>query len=450
MMPQAQTASTKKTTKKAPPKKVTAKKKAKEEVKIQPVSILDIAKEDDRLTTAVDVIGSDSADTYLFECPPIDISFGGGIKSGKIYEFMGWESQGKSTLALETSKTFGNYWSAKGEKNWAVLWIETESALDKPRAYWMGVPIDKFLISECETVEEGFELMLATLEKAEAKGMKLFIVWDTIAAAPTKAELEGGQYSGGMADKPKMIRYFLRKVTNKLGKTDSTLIFVNQLSAKINSMPGAKKDDSPGGGGIKYHASVRTRLTQMGKIMETNKQTGNENQVGIVTQIQHVKNKLTLPNMAVKLSIRGETGIDFLDTSLRYLKENKLCKTAGAGWVTINVPEETQGPPKKGEQPKKVNYIEAKFQTTKKLEELIEMKYPHLKQWIDYLIYESFTRHSPLVKAKIIQKVWWYEMLFFGEHRTELTEKEKHVAQMMHQDLDKKYNKDEFDEANYE
>ena len=92
----------------------------------------------------------------------------------------------------------------------------------------------------------------------------------------------------------------------------------------------------------------------------------------------------------------------------------------------------------------------AKYEKTTYLQEIIENKYSHLKHWVNYLIYEHFTRMSPLVKVRIIKDVWWFEMMFFGEHKTTLTQRENEVAEHMYKQLQNKYSKDEFDEKNYQ
>lgn len=136
-----------------------------------------------KLKTATEELGSDVADIYPFDIPNLDIILGGGLYSGKIVEIFGWESQGKSTFGLEAAKAFTRYWDNKGDDNYAILWIETESALDKLRATWMGCPIDRFLIAEAETVEEGFDTIEMALEKSLKTGIKLFIVWDEIVSS---------------------------------------------------------------------------------------------------------------------------------------------------------------------------------------------------------------------------------------------------------------------------
>ena len=326
-------------------------------------------------------------------------------------------NSGKSTLALEATKSFTNYWDKKKEKN-VVLWIETESALDKVRAKWIGCNVEKFLISEVETVEDGFDVISATLKKCVEKKIKLFIVWDTIAAAPTKNEKDKGPWGGGISEKSRVIRAALRNITGDLGKSDATLILVNQMYHGIGMFA---TDESPGGGGIKFHSSVRSKLKKTQDIQQV-MPNGETKILGIKTEITHVKNKLTLPRQQVLLSIQGETGLDRLDTCLNFLKTAKIINSKGGGWVTLEIPD-TKG-----------KNMPVKFQGVKGLKDTVEQN-PRAKDWIDYLIYQHSTKSSPFIKLKIIDKVWEYEKMFFKETKTELTEREVEIAKLIHKDL---------------
>lgn len=384
---------------------------------------------DTRIKSVTEVLGSDAAHVYPFNCPPIDIPFGGGIYSGKIYEVWGWESQGKSTLALEMTKAFANYWESRNIKKYAVLWLETESAFDKVRAKYMGVPVDNFLNAEVETLEDGESIIMATLDKAIKTGTKFLIVWDTIAAAPTKNELAAAtnpkmQWAGGMMEKPKVVRKILRNITTLLGKTDATLILVNQAIGGGDDASGIPSSPSPA---IKFHASVRTYVHARSQIKEMQKD-GTEKTMGILSDLLHYKNKLILPKQRSLVSLMGETGYDKLDTTLRYLSANKLIGLAGS-WKTIDYPASYFKDGKMAEM------TSVKFQNNKKVQETIDTLHPHLKEWIDYLAYKNFTEFSPLVKVKIIMKVWGYEMKFYGERVTKLTDQEVGLAELLHKEL---------------
>lgn len=388
---------------------------------------------DPRMNAVTDVLGSDASHVYPFDCAPVDIPFGGGIYSGKIYEVWGWESQGKSSLALEMTKAFSNYWDKLGDSKYAILYLETESAFDKVRAKYMGCKVENFIISEVETLEDGESVIMATLEKASKFGIKFLIIWDTIAAAPTRNELAGATdpkkaYAGGMIEKPRVVRKILRNITTMIGKTDATLVLVNQAMGGGDDASGIPSSPSPA---IKFHASVRTYVqgtTQVKEIMKD----GTEKTVGIYSSLLHYKNKLILPKQRSSVTLRGETGYDKLDTTLRYLSEKKLITMSGS-WKSIDYPN---GYAEKDEQGKLIakELISVKYQSNIKVKEAIDAQ-PCLKEWMDYLVYKHFTEFSPLVKVKIITKVWDYEVKFLGEKVTTLTDEEIVLARMLHKEL---------------
>lgn len=388
---------------------------------------------DPRMNAVTDVLGSDAAHVYSFDCPPIDIPFGGGIYSGKVYEVWGWESQGKSTLALEMTKAFTNHWKKLGFKKFGVLYLETESAFDKVRAKYMDVCVENFIISEVETLEDGESVIMATLEKAVKTGTIFMIIWDTIAAAPTRNELAAAtdpkkQWAGGQMEKPRVVRKLLRNITTLLGKTNSTLVLVNQAIGGGEDASGIPSAPSPA---IRFHASVRTYVQGTTQIKEI-RPDGSEKTMGILSSLLHYKNKLILPKQKSIVSLMGETGYDKLDTVLRYLNTYKLVNLAGS-WKTVEYPN---GFAEKDDTGKLIakELTSLKYQSNNKIKETIDVQ-PHLKDWLDYLVYRHFTEFSPLIKVKIITKVWDYEMKFFGTKVTILTDKEVDLAKMLHKEL---------------
>lgn len=377
----------------------------------------------DTVKLADEELISDTLHKYEFSCPPLDILFGGGIHAGKIIELSGWESNGKSTLALEVTKCFCNYWASKNVEEYAVLWIESESALNKPRAKLIGCDLSRFIITEVENLEDGEEIIVKTLEKAVEKGTKLIIIWDTIAAVSTLKEREKGAYAGGMAEKPKMIRAMFRKITPLLAKTNSSFILVNQVYQVIGSY--VPQNETGGGGGIKFHASVRCSLTVKQPIKEK-QDDGTELQTGIMVEVFSIKNKLTHPKQKCLIALMNEKGLDRLETNIRYLMEHKLIEAAA--WKTLKIPASL---PKKGEINKEPEMVTKKFMTSRQLEEMKHLHFPYLGDWIEYLIYNNAISYSPLVKLNCINKLWAYEEKFFGCKKTELTEEEKEIAKYM-------------------
>lgn len=370
---------------------------------------------------ATDVLGSDVAFWYPFGCAPLDIVFGGGIPSGKIIECFGWESSGKSTLTLEASKAFTRYWKAIGSDDYVILWLESESALDKVRAQYIGCDLSRFVVVEVDTVDYGFDTIKMALEKAREKGIHVFISWDTIAAVLTKNE-KTGEFAGGMGDKARLIRRLLKDVSTLLGQTNSTLFFVNQLYQNLS--PYGEKDIVPGGGGIKFHASIRCLMKKNPKPIERYLENGQVVASGIEVDLYTKKNKLTLPYQTCKLVINNESGLDVVETLGRFLILNKFINVKG-GWKYIEFGDE-----------------EYKFQNTDGLKEILEVKCPDLRTYMDYLCYHHFSTVSPLMKVKLLNNVWEYELKLYGEKKTKITDEEFSLATLLGRSVLEKQDKE--------
>lgn len=377
-------------------------------------------KEDkEKVKLVTDELGSDIIDVAPFGIPPLDIILGNGLSMGKIYEVAGWESTGKSTFALESAKAFSNYWKSKNDDNYVVLWIETESALDKLRAGWMGCDLSRFLFSEAETVEEGFSIIENIHNNCLEKGVHLLVVWDTIAAAPTasekKDEEEGTQWSGGLSEKARMIRYYLRRLSTPIGQSKSTLIFVNQLYKVVKGTPWGPTEETPGGGGLKFHSSVRINMSRKDDLTRITS-SGEKIVEGIVSEVYTIKNKLTLPKQRCLVTLYGERGFDSLETTVNYLKKNKLITQSGS-WTMLNFNDE-----------------KISFQNVQQLREIL-VGNPDLENYMHFLVYQNFSTVSPLIKVKIIKKLWDYEIKFLGKKKTVLTDKEIEIANLLYKDL---------------
>ncbi len=368
---------------------------------------------------ATDELESKSKYIYPFDCAPLDIILGGGILSGKIYEIYGRESSGKSTIALNAVIGFINYWKTK-KQECSILWIESEYALDIIRAKYMGCNINKINIFETLITEEGFEASTQFLNDCIAKKIKPFIVWDTIAATQPRDVVKTGEtYAGGMALKPRLIRTGLKTLTQKLSEAQSPMLFINQVIAQIGS-PVPNAETTPGGRGIKFHASVRLKMKGNKKIKETTP-SGDDKILGIIVQAYTEKNKLTLPMQKLDIYIYGETGLDNIETTVQFLKKHKLVKVGGGGWTTLlDVPETvTYGD---------INQ-EIKFQSLKKLKHGLLIQFPELEGYMNYLVYKQFAISSPLLKVRLIDKIWEYEKKFYKEHITKLTKEEEKLIE---------------------
>lgn len=321
-----------------------------------------------------------------------------------------------STLALEGSKAFTKYWSSRNDDNYVVLWLESESALDKVRAQYMGCDLSRFVVQEVETAEDGFKTIKHALEKAKENGLKVLIVWDTIAAVLTDSEKATGEWNTkGMGEKARLIRLLLKDVNKLLGQTDSTLIFVNQMY-KTFALYG-EKDEVPGGGGIKFHASIRALMKRVGPPLEVVLPDGNKMTKGIEVDLYTKKNKLTLPYQTCKLVIYGESGIDTVETLVKFLTLHKYIETRG-GWKYIEF-----------------NDKEYKFQNPDQLREIIEVTCPELKIYMNYLCYGFMSSVSPLLKVKLLGKLWDFELQLYGEKKTKISDEEFTLATLLGREI---------------
>lgn len=401
--------------------------------------------------TISDDLASDSTFSYPLGCPSIDIPMGNGVAAGRVYEILGEESHGKTTLALEMTKAFAKHWADLKDPNYNILWIESESSLDVARAKFMGCPVEKFLIYETDVFEHGRDKIRSLLERCKKKGLKLFVVWDTIAATSTLKEkemadiiLEEGDEDddkkkksnpGGLVEKPRLIRQMFRDITVALGETNSTFVIVNQMTTQIGRY-GAPLDSS-GGKGLRHHASVRVQVAKIDDGREEIMPNGKRMVKSIIVEFRYKKNKLTgFTNLPTQVYIDKDTGINMMETRMLFLKEQKIVPPVSGSWTTMKIPigyaDKTLI---KAGVPYTPGLTEIKWQGTPQLEALIKDKYPHLIDWFDYQTYLTFGKISSLIKAKVIDKIWDYESKFFGRHVTELTAKEHEVSEMMFADL---------------
>lgn len=364
----------------------------------------------------VDGTSSSASDIYPFGISSLDVQLGGGLYSGKIYEFYGRPSHGKSTLALEASKAFTKYCSnpINNISKYAVLWIETESAFDIVRASYMGCDVKRFMVREADTIESGFDIIQKTLENCIKKGVRLFVVWDTIAAAKTEADKKDGMYGGGMGFVARLLSHLVKQVTIPLAQSDSTMIFVNQVYDGFGQNEGMI---AKGGQAIKFYSSVRLELKSVGDIV-TFSLAGTPIVKGIISQVYTKKNKLALPRQRTDVYLYGETGLEPIQTIFMFLKSVKKLVTGGAGWTTIAFGEKTY-----------------KVQSWEKLKGIIEATDPEVGEWLDYQIFDYYKDTSPLTKVRIINDLWKYEEKFLGKRVTVLTEKELEVAKLLYKDL---------------
>ena len=255
----------------------------------------------------------------------LDIALGvGGLPRGRVVEIYGPESSGKTTLTLQVI--------AEMQKlGGTAAFIDAENALDPQYAQKLGVKVEDLLISQPDTGEQALEIA----DMLVRSGSVDVVVIDSVAALTPKAEIEGEMGEPQMGLQARLMSQALRKLTSNIKRTNTLVIFINQIRMKIGVMFGSP-ETTTGGNALKFYASVRLDIRRIGSIKKNEEVIGNE------TRVKVVKNKMAPPFREALFDILYGEGISREGEIIELGVKHGIVEKSGA-WYAYNKDKIGQG-----------------------------------------------------------------------------------------------------------
>lgn len=280
----------------------------------------------------------------------LDLALGGGLPKGRIIEIYGPESSGKTTLALhaiaEVQKAGG-----------VAAFVDAEHALDPAYSAALGVDIENLLVAQPDTGESGLEIVDQLVRSAAVD----IVVIDSVAALVPRAEIEGEMGDLQVGLQARLMSKALRKIAGNVGKSESTVIFLNQLRQKIGITYGSP-EVTTGGNALKFYASVRLDIRRIQTLKK-----GSEGEYGIRAKVKVAKNKVAPPFRIAEFDIIFGQGISSLGCVLDLAEQTDVVVRKGA-WYSYKGDNIAQG------RDNAVKYLEANLEIAEEVSQQVREK----------------------------------------------------------------------------